>query len=117
MSEDTTCAVVVTYNRKELLIECLESLRNQTKPLNAIYIIDNASTDGTPNLLLEKEFIEKIPPDKLDHNWEKCFLTNSPVDKSEIKIYYVGMCENTVELEVFMKVLKEHMKRVMTGFG
>ena len=58
MSEDTTCAVVVTYNRKELLIECLESLRKQTKPLNAIYIIDNASTDGTPNLLLEKEFIK-----------------------------------------------------------
>jgi GT2 family glycosyltransferase len=95
MSEDTTCAVVVTYNRKELLIECLESLRKQTKPLNAIYIIDNASTDGTPNLLLEKEFIEKLPPDKVDHNWEKCFLTNSPVDKSEIKIYYVRMCENT----------------------
>ena len=52
MSKDTTCAVVVTYNRKELLIECLESLRSQTRPLNAIYIIDNASTDGTPNLLL-----------------------------------------------------------------
>lgn len=95
MSKDTTCAVVVTYNRKELLIECLDSLKSQTKPLNAIYIIDNASTDGTPFLLRQKEFIEKLPPAKLDHNWEKCFLSNSPVDNSEIKIYYVRMCENT----------------------
>ncbi len=95
MSKDTTCAVVVTYNRKELLIECLESLISQTKPLNAIYIIDNASIDGTPDLLLHKEFIKELPPDKLDHNWEKCFLINSPVNKSEIKIRYVRMYENT----------------------
>ena len=95
MSKDTTCAVVVTYNRKDLLIECLESLKSQTKPLDAIYIIDNASTDDTPNLLMQKEFIEKLPPDKLDHNWEKCFLINSSVDKSKIKIHYVRMGENT----------------------
>ncbi|WP_414468861.1 glycosyltransferase [Methanobacterium sp. ACI-7] len=95
MSKDTVCAVIVTYNRKELLIECLESLKSQTKPLNAIYIIDNASTDGTPSLLLQNEFIEKLPPDELDHNWEKCFLINSPVDNSEIKLYYIRMRENT----------------------
>ena len=29
MTKDTICAVVVTYNRKELLIECLESLKEQ----------------------------------------------------------------------------------------
>ena len=44
-------AVVVTFNRKELLIECLEALRRQTRPLDALYIIDNASTDGTEELL------------------------------------------------------------------
>ena len=41
----TVCAIVVTFNRKELLIDCLDSLREQTRPLDAIYIIDNASTD------------------------------------------------------------------------
>lgn len=39
-------AVVVTYNRKQLLQQCVEKLKNQTVPLN-ILIIDNASTDGT----------------------------------------------------------------------
>jgi glycosyltransferase involved in cell wall biosynthesis len=28
----TVCAIVVTYNRKELLIDCLDSLREQTRP-------------------------------------------------------------------------------------
>lgn len=46
-------AVVVTYNRKELLKECVEALLTQTKKdVLDIFIVDNASTDGT------KEFIE-----------------------------------------------------------
>ena len=54
---ETVCAVVVTYNRKELLLECMRGLLAQTRPLDAIYIIDNASTDGTPELLKEKGYI------------------------------------------------------------
>ena len=40
-------AVVVTYNRKQLLLECVECLRRQTVPGLSILIVDNASTDGT----------------------------------------------------------------------
>ena len=41
-------AVVVTYNRKALLLENIESLLSQTKKdVLDIYVIDNASTDGT----------------------------------------------------------------------
>lgn len=39
-------AVVVTYNRKKLLCECLERLMKQEYPCD-ILVIDNASTDGT----------------------------------------------------------------------
>lgn len=46
-------AIVVTYNRKKLLMECLENLQNQTKSLD-ILVIDNASTDGTYELFFEK---------------------------------------------------------------
>ena len=62
MSNDTICAVVVTYNRKELLIECLESLKEQSRTLDAILIIDNASTDGTPEILLKNGYIDHIRP-------------------------------------------------------
>ena len=39
--------MVVTYNRKALLMECVAALRAQSYPDLHIYIIDNASTDGT----------------------------------------------------------------------
>lgn len=44
-------AVVVTFNRKQLLIECLRGLLSQTVALDKIYVIDNASTDGTKEAL------------------------------------------------------------------
>ena len=40
-------AVIVTYNRLELLKENIEKLLRQTYCLDNIYIIDNASTDDT----------------------------------------------------------------------
>lgn len=40
-------AVVVTYNRIELLKQCIDSLRNQSHTLDEIIIINNSSTDGT----------------------------------------------------------------------
>ena len=43
-------AVVVTWNRKALLLECLECLRRQTAKAD-ILVVDNASTDGTGEAL------------------------------------------------------------------
>lgn len=58
-------AVVVTFNRKTLLKECLDALLAQTTPLDKILVIDNASSDGTPEFLagcghLENRSIEYI---------------------------------------------------------
>ncbi len=47
--------VVVTYNRKGLLLENLRMLRKQSRQLNKVIIIDNHSTDGTQELVC-KEF-------------------------------------------------------------
>lgn len=47
-------AVVVTYNRKELLKECINSLENQTYKTLRILVVDNASTDGT------EEFVRSL---------------------------------------------------------
>lgn len=44
-------AVVVTFNRKRLLVEALNSLLKQTIPPVKIVVIDNHSTDGTPDEL------------------------------------------------------------------
>jgi len=47
----TVCAVVVTYNRRTLLADCLLGLKAQTRPLDAVLVIDNASSDGTREML------------------------------------------------------------------
>ncbi|MDN3555272.1 glycosyltransferase family 2 protein [Halomonas maura] len=44
-------AVVLTYNRKELLHQCLEAIQAQTRPCDDIIVINNASTDGTLEML------------------------------------------------------------------
>lgn len=56
-----TIAVVVTYNRKALLIECLNALDNQTTPVSKIIVVDNASTDGTGDLFSENAMFAREP--------------------------------------------------------
>lgn len=50
------CAgVVVTYNRKDDLLKNIESVKNQSRKFDRFYIIDNCSTDGTYDFLIEKK--------------------------------------------------------------
>ncbi len=51
-------AVIVTFNRKQLLLEVLGALREQKRPVDHIYIVDNCSTDGTTEYLLENHVID-----------------------------------------------------------
>lgn len=44
-------AVVVTYNRKELLAQCVACLQGQEGAACEIWVIDNASTDGTGEMI------------------------------------------------------------------
>ncbi len=67
-------AIVVTHNRKPLLGECLDSLLRQSRPPDGLYVIDNASTDGTHEYLLARGLI-------------------SPGDQ-RTQVYYVRMPEN-----------------------
>jgi GT2 family glycosyltransferase len=52
-------AVVVTYNRKELLCKNLEMLFLQNYKIDKIVIVDNHSTDGTREYICD-EFLDKI---------------------------------------------------------
>lgn len=68
--KDNVIAVVVTYNRKELLMECLDAILNQTYGVNKLMLIDNCSTDGTDEALKEKGYLDKevIEYVKLENN-------------------------------------------------
>jgi GT2 family glycosyltransferase len=47
MMRPRVIAVVVTYNRRRLLLECLAGLCRQTRRPDAVVVVDNASEDGT----------------------------------------------------------------------
>jgi len=58
---DTVVAVVVTYNRFELLQHCLQAVLNQDLPDGyqlQVLVVDNASTDGTSSWLAGRETAE-----------------------------------------------------------
>lgn len=61
--------IVVTYNRKELLFKCLDSLMNQTLNIDKILVVDNASIDGTVDELKNKKsLLDKIKILELSEN-------------------------------------------------
>ncbi len=48
---ERVCAIVVTYNRGAVLRACLLALRGQARPPDHVLVVDNASSDGTRELL------------------------------------------------------------------
>ena len=44
-------AVVLTYNRKDLLRRCLDCVLAQSRPSDKVIVIDNCSSDGTADML------------------------------------------------------------------
>ncbi|MCH8629107.1 glycosyltransferase [Arsenicicoccus piscis] len=53
-------AVLVTWNRRQLLAESIAALQAQTYPLAHLVVVDNASTDGTAEDLAVAEGIDVV---------------------------------------------------------
>ncbi len=88
-----TCAVIVTYNRKKLLVNCINAVLLQSKHVDAIYIIDNNSNDGTTDELISEGFIEGVLKvyEDCSVSIKNIALTNSKI----IEILYVRLNTNT----------------------
>lgn len=71
-SSEKVFAVIVTFNRIDLLIECLNGIFRQTRPVDGLVLIDNASTDRTSLVLAEEKIIPILPPENLEDAWEVC---------------------------------------------
>lgn len=81
------CALVVTFNRKELLAACIRSLVNQTYPLEGICIVDNASTDGTRAYLGKAGLLpSSVGCRSGQHAYEECWLAG---DVQSVRLRYL----------------------------
>jgi dTDP-4-dehydrorhamnose reductase len=64
---DQIFAVVLSYKRKDLLKRCLEGIAAQSRRCDAVIVVDNASNDGTEEMLLESS-IDNLKVYVLSHN-------------------------------------------------
>lgn len=78
------CAVIVTFNRKLDLMNCIPALLSQTTTLDSILIVDNCSTDGTYEELVTGEYLKS----NANSNMLKC-------EKGQVKLNYFRMPANT----------------------
>lgn len=81
---ENVCVVLVTFNRKELLLKLLDSLFDQTKKITSVVIVDNHSTDGTAEELIKRKIIQQSVVGKCEVSLYK-----------DTKIYYYTNLENT----------------------
>lgn len=84
-------AVVVTYNRLELLKECLQTFINQTRKPDYLIIVNNASTDGTEDYLNDW--------DKKNKQVINSIVINSNTNSGGSGGFYTGM-KKAMELNV-----------------
>jgi rhamnopyranosyl-N-acetylglucosaminyl-diphospho-decaprenol beta-1,3/1,4-galactofuranosyltransferase len=54
VNEETVAAVVITFQRRDMLRRTLEGLAAQERPVDEIVVIDNGTTDGTAAMLAEE---------------------------------------------------------------
>lgn len=58
---ETVAVVIVTYNRSELLRGCLAALAASTRAPDAVFVVDNASTDDTRAVLEARDDLPLRP--------------------------------------------------------
>lgn len=58
-------ALIVTYNRQNLLAECINALRNQTRKPDAILVVNNGSNDETENWLKDQSDIKFLTQENI----------------------------------------------------
>ncbi len=54
MSAPLVSAIVLSWNSRKFLLRCIESVKEQTHPAVELIVVDNASTDGSRELVRER---------------------------------------------------------------
>lgn len=68
------------YNREEYIRECIDSVLSQTRPADEIVVVDDASTDGTRDIL--KSYGDAIRLIERDTNSGMCQITRNQATKA-----------------------------------
>ena len=58
-SPEAVHACIITFNRRDILLECLRAVYSQTHAVSGVLVLDNASTDGTDEMLASEGFLSR----------------------------------------------------------
>ncbi len=73
-------AIIPTYNGAAFIAEALQSIFNQTRPVDEIIVVDDGSTDGTIEIL--KKYAGKITLIENSHKGNPAFGRNIGIEKA-----------------------------------
>lgn len=104
----TISAIIVTFNRKDLVLRCIDAVLNQTHKVENLIIVDNCSTDGTVQAIFEK-----YGNGQFDSQKEK-LLSLSVTDG--VSVYIYPKSENTGGSGGFHKGMEIAFEKFATDF-
>jgi len=87
-------AIVVTFNRENQLIDCLEAILAQTEIPSHLVIIDNHSNEKTPQMLMKKGYIGQLPQESKENKVYSSSVLSTKDSSISIPVSYVRKFEN-----------------------
>ena len=109
--------IIVVWNAKKYVLECLDSLREQCKCVySEVIVVDNCSTDGTPEIIAER-----FPEFKLIRNPENYgFAKANNIGIAASSGRYICLVNSDVKftedcISPLLRYLGEHPKVAMVG--
>ena len=82
MEQKMISVIIPTYNRKEKLKECMESVLGQSYREIEVIVVDDASTDGTEKLFYEISD-KRLKYFRYDTNRGACYARNYGAERAE----------------------------------
>ena len=91
--------VIVNWNRRELLRACLNSLAHQTHPSYEVFVVDNASTDGSADLAEEIRANFPVPLSVIRSGTNLGFCAGNNLGFASARNQYIALLNNDAEAE------------------
>lgn len=106
--------IIPNYNGIKYIRDCLDALRNQTMKEFDTIIVDNASTDGSMDVVMEE--YPEVKTKILDQNYGFCHAVNVGIGMTKTK--YLILLNNDTKAEPdFVKALYETISRYNDTFA
>lgn len=92
-------AAIVTYDRGALLVECLRAVLAQEPAVERVVVVDNASTDGTPDLVRAAGLLDdpRVDYERLERNLGSSGGFARAIDRARGDVDWIWVMDDDAE--------------------